>query len=252
MQDREFQIITFYEFKELSDGPLNGLKDQLKSVMQRLQVKGTVILATEGFNATVCGTKEAIGEFVIEAGLILQTEILYKSSLHPASPFRRIYVKIKPEIVTLKKDVDISAGRGTHVSAGAWNSIVEDPNTLVLDARNDYEFKNGTFRGAANPRTRKFSDLPNFVSENLDPTKHKKIAMFCTGGIRCEKFAPYMKQLGFDEVYQLDGGILGYLEVVRPEDSLWQGECFVFDGRVTVDHELKKGTEPDRSLEPLG
>ena len=170
-----------------------------------------------------------------------------KSSFHDAAPFRKIDVKIKPEIVTLKRPVDMSLGAGTHVSADAWNELISDPETFVLDTRNHYEFDTGTFANAVDPNTTKFSELPDFVEGNLDPEKHKRIAMFCTGGIRCEKFAPYLKGVGFEEVYQLDGGILKYLEVVAPEESLWQGECFVFDERVSIDHQLQKGEAPDHS-----
>ncbi len=135
-------------------------------------------------------------------------------------------------------------GAGTHVSAKDWNNIIADPEVLVLDTRNDYEFKNGSFKAAVNPETEKFSDLPGFVAEKLDPKTHKKIAMYCTGGIRCEKFAPYMKGLGFAEVFQLQGGILKYLEDVPKSEQLWDGECFVFDERGTLTHELGKGTRP--------
>lgn len=219
--------------------------------MLEFDIKGTIILAEEGFNATVCGEPSALESFVTVSEEILGTRLNTKSSLHERSPFRKSEVKIKPEIVTLKKPVDITRGEGTHVDAARWNQLVADPSVTVIDTRNDYEFRNGTFRGAINPRTRKFSDLPSFVAENLDPEKHEKIAMFCTGGIRCEKFVPYMKQLGFKEVFQLDGGILRYLETTDPADSLWEGECFVFDDRVTVNEKLEKGVRPDHSLEEI-
>jgi UPF0176 protein len=210
-------------------------------------IKGTFILAEEGFNATVCGKPGDVESLVAAAETLLNTSLVLKSSYHAESPFRKIDVKIKPEIVTLKQAVDITAGEGTYVPAERWNDLISDPAVLVLDTRNDYEFMNGTFERAINPKTEKFSDLPEFVAENLDPERHTKVAMFCTGGIRCEKFAPYMKQLGFKEVFQLEGGILRYLEEVPVEESLWRGECFVFDDRRTVDEELKKGTGPDYS-----
>src|SRR5204863_4142566 len=162
------------------------------------------------FNSTVCGGREDIDAFVAVAETILDTKLVFKSSFHDACPFRKVDVKIKPEIVTLKKRVDISKGEGTHVRPDRWNDVIADPSVVIVDTRNDYEYKNGTFKGAINPGTVKFSELPDFVSKNLDPNVHHKVAMFCTGGIRCEKFAPYMKQLGFDEVYQLEGGILRY------------------------------------------
>jgi len=133
------------------------------------------------------------------------------------------------------------------VSPAEWNEIISDPTTFVLDTRNDYEFKTGSFAGAVNPETSKFSELPEFVEKHLDPERHKRIAMFCTGGIRCEKFAPYLKERGFEEVYQLRGGILKYLETMPLEESRWQGECFVFDDRVTVNSNLEKGSSADMS-----
>ena len=242
-----FQIITFYEFKRFDSERLPELKALLRDAMSTNSIRGTIILAEEGFNSTVCGEPNDVASFVSRVENILETNVVFKSSFHEACPFRKIDVKIKPEIVTLKKHVDISKGTGTHVRPEKWNDVISDPSVVIVDTRNDYEYKNGTFKGAINPGTIKFSELPDFVSENLDPNVHHKVAMFCTGGIRCEKFAPYMKELGFDEVYQLEGGILRYLEQVSSEESLWEGECFVFDDRRTVDENLQKGTGPDYS-----
>ena len=247
MSEEKFQIITFYEFKAFEASELTTIRASLRDAMRENSIKGTIILAEEGFNSTVCGEQRAIERFVPDAESILATRLIYKSSFHEVCPFRKIDVKIKPEIVTLKKPVDISLGNGTHVDASRWNELVKDPSVLVLDTRNDYEFKNGSFDRAVNPQTEKFSDLPDFVADNLDPDTHPRVAMFCTGGIRCEKFAPYMKQLGFKEVFQLEGGILKYLETVDDSESLWQGECFVFDDRRTVDENLDKGIGPDYS-----
>lgn len=244
--DVAIQIIAFYEFKDLAEvGDLSAIKESFKDLLRDIGVRGTIILATEGYNGMVCGSAEQITHFVERAEDILGTKLVVKSSFFDKAPFRKIDVKIKPEIVTLKKPVDISLGRGTHVNAAEWNKIISDENTIVLDTRNDYEFRTGTFKGAINPQTEKFSDLPAFVAENLDP--NKRVAMFCTGGIRCEKFAPYLKQIGFKEVFQLEGGILKYLEETPIEEMLWDGECFVFDERVTVDKKLRKGTGPDHS-----
>ncbi|MGH9818838.1 MAG: rhodanese-related sulfurtransferase [Pyrinomonadaceae bacterium] len=244
----KFQIITFYEFKDMASvGELTALRESLRQLMQRSSVRGTIILSNEGFNSTLGGTPENIAEFLIAAGKILVTQIVYRTSYHDHLPFRFIKVRIKPEIVTLKRPFDVSLGTGTHVKAKEWNSIINDPETIVLDTRNHYEFRTGTFRNAINPNTEKFNDLPAFVEESLDPRRHKKVAMFCTGGIRCEKFAPYMKGLGFEEIYQLEGGILKYLEDVDPAESLWQGECFVFDERISVDAGLQKGSLTDFS-----
>lgn len=244
----QVEIIAFYEFKPMASvGPLADLRADLRKLFLELDVRGTVILADEGYNGMVCGRPEDIKTFVRRAGGALKTDITFKSSFYDSAPFRRIDIKIKPEIVTLKRPVDISLGIGTHISPEDWNALISAPDTLVLDARNRYEYATGTFEGAVNPDTAKFSELPQYVADNLDPERHKRIAMFCTGGIRCEKFAPYMKQLGFDEVYQLEGGILKYLEIVSPEESLWRGECFVFDERISVDGSLQKGRQPDHS-----
>jgi len=247
IEETRFQIITFYEFKRFDPERLDALKTSLSDAMTAHSVRGTIILALEGINATVCGTRQDIATFRIAIEPLLETTLRPKSSFHRACPFRKIDVKIKPEIVTLKKDVDISWGAGTHVAPSEWNDVISDPSVVVLDTRNDYEYKNGTFEGALNPGTEKFSDLPAFIAANLDPEKTPKIAMFCTGGIRCEKLAPYMKQQGFKEVFQLEGGILRYLEERAPEESMWEGECFVFDDRRTIDEKLQKGVGPDYS-----
>lgn len=244
----QVEIIAFYEFKPLAAvGPLADLREELRQLFLELDVRGTIILADEGYNGMVCGLPKNIAQFIERAGVVLRTDIKFKTSFHDTAPFRRIDIKIKPEIVTLKQHVDISLGVGTHVSAKDWNALISDPETVVIDARNRYEYATGTFEGAINPDTAKFSELPQFVAGNLSPDRHKRVAMFCTGGIRCEKFVPYMKGLGFSEVYQLDGGILNYLETVPPEESLWSGECFVFDERISVDKSLNKGRQPDHS-----
>ena len=244
----QIQIISFYEFKDMvAVDELDTIKIELRSALIDFSVRGTIIIATEGYNGMVCGVGESISKFIHRLEEVLRTRLVCKSSFHATAPFRKIDVKIKPEIVTLKQQVNISLGRGTHVKPEQWNSLIADPETLVLDARNDYEYQTGTFRGAINPRITKFSELPAFVSENLDPAKHKRVAMFCTGGIRCEKFAPFMKQIGFDKVYQLEGGILKYLEETPADELLWEGECFVFDERTTVNDKLSKGAGPDHS-----
>ena len=245
---KDFQIITFYKFRDmhgLSD--LSGVRDNIRTAMSECRILGTLILAVEGFNGTVCGTPDDISIFVRRAFEILQTEFTYKASYNATAPFKKIDVKIKPEIVTLKRPVEISLGSGTHVKPEDWNDLISDPEVFVLDTRNDYEFRSGTFERAVNPQTEKFSDLPEFVAENLDPDRHKKIAMFCTGGIRCEKFAPYMRGLGFETVYQLEGGILKYLEDIPPDEQLWRGECYIFDKRVSVNERLEKGVSADLS-----
>lgn len=246
MRERAFEIITFYQFKKLEDLP--RIRESLRELMRDLSIFGTIILAEEGFNSTVSGEPENIKKFVRLLEEVFRTKIVYKSSFHEQKPFRRIYVKIKPEIVTLKKRVSVEKGVGTHVRPREWNKLIENEEVFLLDARNDYEVRVGSFKGAVNPQTEKFSDLPGFVEENLDPAVHKKIAMFCTGGIRCEKFAPYLKEKGFREVFQLEGGILKYLEEIPAEEQLFEGECFVFDERVSVDEKLRKGKAEDLSV----
>lgn len=245
MSENLFQIATFYEFKRLEKLP--DVKAALQTAMKNFHIKGTILVAEEGFNSTLCGATADVSGFLRAAEDILQTKIVYKSSFHSQNPFRRALVKIKPEIVTLKQKVDISKGAETHVSPAEWNKIISLEDVYILDTRNDYEYETGTFRGAVNPQTAKFSDLPHFIAENLSPETHKNIAMFCTGGIRCEKFAPYLKEKGFENVYQLEGGILKYLEEIAPNESLWQGECFVFDERISVDENLHKGSVKDFS-----
>lgn len=244
----QIQVINFYVFKDMTAvGELPVIKECLRDLFVETGVRGTIILATEGFNASLCGTSAEIDAFLPKCEEILGATLSPKVSFHDNRPLRKIDVKIKPEIVTLKREVDISAGIGTHVPPEKWNEIISDPETFILDTRNDYEFKNGTFKNAVNPETTKFSELPDYIEANLDPTKHKRVAMFCTGGIRCEKFAPYMKQRGFEEIFQLEGGILKYIETVDKDESLWEGECFVFDERRTLDSELTQGIGPDYS-----
>lgn len=246
MAEKPFKIVTFYEFKPLGDLPAR--RARLIAAMRAHSILGTIILAAEGFNSTVAGAPGEITRFVAAAEEILETKIVAKSSAHDVSPFRRIHVKIKPEIVTLRRAVDLRRGAGTHVAPEKWNELLRDEEVFVLDTRNDYEFRIGTFDRAVNPQTEKFSDLPQFVAENLDPARHRKVAMFCTGGIRCEKFAPYLKEQGFAEVYQLEGGILKYLETVPAAESLWRGECYVFDRRVALDAGLEAGSAEDLSV----
>jgi UPF0176 protein len=170
-------------------------------------------------------------------------ELECKESITSVIPFNRTKVKLKKEIVTMGiEGIDPKQVVGTYVNAQDWNSLIDDPEVLVIDTRNDYEFQVGTFKNAINPNTQSFREFPQYVKENLDSDKHKKVAMFCTGGIRCEKSTAFLKQQGFDEVYHLKGGILKYLEEMPIESTLWEGECFVFDERVTVNHHLEKGS----------
>ena len=248
MNNHDTQIISFYEFKDMAPvGDLPLIKDRLRQLFIETGVRGTIILADEGYNGMVCGVREQVRSFITGAETVLDTRLAVKTSFYDKPPFRRIDVKVKREIVTLKKNVDMSMGAGTHVKPADWDDLIANPDTLLLDARNDYEYRSGSFRGAINPGLARFSDLPDFVTANLDSLRHKRIAMYCTGGIRCEKLAPYLKQAGFEEVYQLEGGILRYLEEAAGETDLWEGECFVFDERISLDKQLNKGTAPDLS-----
>ncbi|HMO80988.1 MAG TPA: rhodanese-like domain-containing protein [Pyrinomonadaceae bacterium] len=243
-----FKIVTFYGFTPIEEtGPLDDLRAAIRSELTDLGIKGTLILATEGFNSTLAGLPAQIDESLTILKELLNVQFNVRTTYCSSLPFRRLFIKIKPEIVTLKKPVEIAKGVGTHVAPDRWNALISEKGVVVLDTRNDYECRSGTFEGAINPMTEKFSDLPDYVARNLDPQRHKRIAVFCTGGVRCEKFAPYLIDQGFSEVYQLEGGILGYLAAISGEESLWRGECFVFDDRITVSEDLAKGTLPDLS-----
>ena len=230
--NKNYQIITFYEFKALQN--TFEIRQVLKRLMSENSIFGTIILADEGFNSTICGFAADVEKFVAAFESLLDTKLDCKTSFHKKRPFQRAKVRIKREIVTLKQKVNIEKGSGTHAPADEWNKIINDSDTVILDTRNQYECSMGSFRGAVNPKIDSFSQLPAFVEKNLNPDKHKKVAIFCTGGVRCEKFAPFLKDLGFAEVFQLKGGILRYLEKIPESESLWEGECFVFDERVSV------------------
>lgn len=248
MSDK-YQIIAYYEFKKMLElGTLDEIRERLLDAIRQNNINGTIIIADEGYNSTVCGLPKNIPGFINDLEKILDTKLTYKSSFSDIKVFRKQEVKIKPEIVTLKRPVDISKGENTHVKPQDWNAVISRPDVFLLDTRNFYEYLSGTFKGAVNPDTEKFSDLPDYVEKNLDPKVHKNIAMFCTGGIRCEKFAPYMKGLEFENVYQLEGGILKYLEEIPEKENMFEGECFVFDDRRTVDDKLDPAFGEDHSL----
>lgn len=235
-------VAAMYRFVQL-DEPA-ALRKPLLEVMTRQGVKGTLLLAREGINGTVAGSREGVDALL---GWLRSDPrfagIEYKESVTDDPPFARTKVKLKSEIVTMGvPDIDPNHIVGTYVEPRDWNTLIQDPDITLVDTRNEYEYDVGTFRGAINPHTTTFREFPQFVSDSLDPTQHKKVAMFCTGGIRCEKSTAYLKQLGFDEVYHLKGGILKYLEDVPESKSAWTGECFVFDERVTVDHHLQPGS----------
>lgn len=238
---QEYVVCALYHFVRLNDH--TSLKQPLLRMMKQHGIKGTLLLAAEGINGTVAGKRKAIDHLL----QWLQNHdefknVVYKESYVDSQPFNRTKVKLKKEIVTMGvEDIDPNHIVGTYVKPADWNALINDPDVLLVDTRNDYEVAIGTFKGALNPETETFREFPAYVKENLDAGKHKKVAMFCTGGIRCEKSTAYLKQQGFDEVYHLEGGILKYLEEVLEEKTMWEGECFVFDNRVSVDHQLEKG-----------
>lgn len=234
-------VATFYKFVHLLE-----IKNKQKSLLAyclEKEIKGTILLAPEGINGTIAGTRTAINDVLswLRADPKL-SDLEHKESTAQFLPFARIKVKIKPEIVTIGiPEVNPTEQVGTYVAPQDWNQIISDPEVTVIDTRNDYEVKIGSFQNAIDPQTNSFRQFPQYVAKNLDPQQHPKVAMFCTGGIRCEKASSYMLAQGFKEVYHLQGGILKYLEEVSPEDSLWQGECFVFDERVALKHGLESG-----------
>ncbi|MFW2404413.1 MAG: rhodanese-related sulfurtransferase [Gammaproteobacteria bacterium] len=235
-------VAALYRFVAIDDPA--ALRQPLLDAMKRSDVRGTVLLAREGLNGTVAGSRQGI-DALLEW---LHSDPRFKDIEHKESsthepPFARTKVRLKKEIVTMGvTDIDPNHIVGTYVEPSDWNALIGDPEVTLIDTRNDYEYDVGTFRGAINPHTTTFREFPQYVSDNLDPDRHKKVAMFCTGGIRCEKSTAYLKQLGFDEVYHLKGGILKYLEEIPEPESAWAGECFVFDERVTVDHQLQRGS----------
>lgn len=230
-----YKFVRLEHFEELRQPLLDTLLEQ--------DVKGTLLLAQEGINGTIAGSRSGIDAVL---SFLQQDErlagIVYKESYDSDMPFYRTKVKLKKEIVTMGVEgIDPNKVVGTYVKPQDWNALISDPDVLLVDTRNDYEVEVGTFKGALDPQTKTFREFPQYVKDNLAPSTHKKVAMFCTGGIRCEKSTAYLKEQGFDEVYHLEGGILKYLEEVPEGESMWQGECFVFDNRVTVNHQLEKG-----------
>jgi UPF0176 protein len=237
------QIVVCALYKFVSLENYQALRQPLHNVMEANLVRGTLLLADEGINGTIAGSRQAIDTVLdwLRSDPRL-ADLDHKESLTDTSPFNRTKVKLKKEIVTMGvAGIDPKRVVGTYVSPIDWNKLISDPDVILVDTRNDYEFKVGTFKNAINPNTTSFREFPHYVKENLDPEKHKKVAMFCTGGIRCEKSTAFLKEQGFDEVYHLKGGILKYLEEVPAQETLWEGECFVFDDRVTVNLQLEKG-----------
>jgi len=234
-------VCALYKFVTLDN--YEQIQASMHEKLVEHNIRGTLLLANEGINGTISGKHQDIISFIewLRQDPRL-TELDYKLSYHDKQPFNRIKVKLKKEIVTMGVEgIDPNRVVGTYINPSEWNNIISDPETVLIDTRNEYEYGIGTFKNAINPHTETFREFPDYVKQNLDPQKHKKVAMFCTGGIRCEKASAYMKEQGFEEVYHLKGGILKYLEEVQSENTLWDGECFVFDDRVAVNHELERG-----------
>ena len=234
-------VAALYRFAKFPD--FEAFRLPLHSLMSEEGVKGTLLLAPEGINGTIAGSRQGIDSVLAWLEKDRRFSGLdVKESYVKDNPFYRTKVKLKNEIVTMGvADIDPNDIVGTYVEPRDWNALISDPDVLLLDTRNQYEVEIGTFEHAVNPETETFREFPDYVSKTLNPEKQKKVAMFCTGGIRCEKSTAYLKQQGFEEVYHLKGGILNYLEQVPEQASMWQGECFVFDNRVTVNHQLEKG-----------
>lgn len=227
-------VATFYKFVRLAD--FTEKRSTLLALCQAQEIKGTILLALEGINGTISGSQQAIDSvFAYLRCDSRLADLEYKVSYSEYHPFKRLKVRLKKEIVTLGiAEADPTQQVGTYVNPQEWNHLISDPEVLVVDTRNQYEVEMGTFKGAENPQTLSFREFPNYVYNHLDPSKHKKIAIFCTGGIRCEKASSLLLKQGFKEVYHLKGGILNYLAEIPPEESLWEGECFVFDERIAV------------------
>ncbi|MBW3568351.1 MAG: rhodanese-related sulfurtransferase [Proteobacteria bacterium] len=242
MTEDRFLVAAFYKFVSLPD--YVRLQTPILERCVTRNILGTILLAEEGINGTISGTREDI-EAVLDA--LREDErfadLEHKESFATEKPFQRMKVKLKKEIVTLGvPEVKPSENAGTYVPPEDWNDLINDPDVVVIDTRNDYEVSVGTFKGAVNPHTKHFREFPGWVAKQDALREKPKVAMFCTGGIRCEKSTALLKSMGFENVFHLQGGILKYLETVPEEESLWEGECYVFDERVAVKHGLESGT----------
>ena len=234
-------ICALYKFTRLDD--FEEIQDPLKLFLDSLNIRGTLLLAREGVNGTIAGDNDSIMkslDYLQKDKRLVGLE--YKFSYSEKPPFKRLKVKLKKEIVTLGvSNIDPTFSSGTYVKPADWNELINDPDVVLIDTRNNYEFEIGSFKGSINPNTETFREFPAYTKNNLEKYRDKKIAMFCTGGIRCEKSTAYLKSRGFENVFHLQGGILKYLEEVKEDESLWEGECFVFDDRVAVKHNLELG-----------
>jgi len=237
--DQHWVVAALYQFHPVANPA--GLQQQLLDLLNSLNICGTLIVAGEGINGTVAGSRAAIDQmhkYLLDSGF---TNMEYKESFSSEKPFRKTKVKLKKEIVTLGVEVQPRSQVGHYLNPEEWHDFIQQDDVILIDTRNDYEYKAGTFKNAIDPQTESFREFPDYVEKNLSDAKDKKIAMFCTGGIRCEKSTSLLLQQGFKEVYHLKGGILNYLEQIPAEQSLWEGECFVFDNRTGVTHGVQEG-----------
>jgi UPF0176 protein len=248
-----YQVAAFYQFAALPD--FRELREPLRAACAGLGLKGSVLLAHEGINGTLAGSADAVGQLIqvlrdgdLFGGRLDHLEL--KFSTASAMPFQRLKIRLKKEIVTLGAiGADPTRQVGIYVEPADWNALMAAPDMLLIDTRNAFEVAMGTFSGAVDPGIRSFGQFKDFAARQLDPSKHRKIAMFCTGGIRCEKASAYLLSRGFAEVYHLKGGILKYLEGVPEADSRWRGECFVFDERIALGHGLRERARENHSDE---
>ncbi len=238
----QFLVAALYKFVSISD--LDELRSRILEVCRAHDVNGTLLLASEGINGTLAGSADGIDvvlDFIKSDTRFADIEVKFAAA--QTAPFHRMKVRLKKEIVAMGvKDLDPKQVVGTYVDPHDWNALIQDPEVLVIDTRNDYEVAIGTFKGAKNPGLQSFRAFPDWLREEMKTRDQPKVAMFCTGGIRCEKSTAFLKNEGIDEVFHLKGGILKYLETVPEAESEWEGECFVFDQRVSVTHGLKEGT----------
>ena len=236
------KVVSFYRFLDLEDP--QSFRDELQALCEEQELLGTILVATEGFNGTIAGRKDSIRTVFswLQDRFDIKEDLDARWTDAQEAPFRRMRVRVKQEIVTLgRPDILPHRKTGTHVPPERWNELIDDPNVLVIDTRNHYEFEVGTFPGAIDPGNDSFREFPDFAEILAESSTNRPLAMFCTGGIRCEKASALMLELGFDEVYHLQGGILNYLEKIPAEQNRWDGECFVFDTRVAVDRDLAEG-----------
>jgi UPF0176 protein len=234
-----WSVAALYRFQTVPDP--EGLATSLSAACDENAICGTLIVASEGINGTIAATSDRQMEDILALIRAHFDALELKMSSASEKPFQKMKVKIKPEIVTMRTPhIDPTKNVGTYVDARDWNALIADPDVVIIDTRNSFEFQKGTFERAIDPGTGTFQEFPDYVEKSLDPKKHKKIAMFCTGGIRCEKASSYLVAKGFEQVFHLKGGILKYLEEVPEDQSKWQGRCFVFDERETLGHGLSE------------